>query len=287
MSATKFARRLLAVHAHPDDEASKGAATTARYAAEGVEVLVVTCTGGEAGEILNEGLADIPPQDIPLLRREEMAASANALGISHHWLGYHDSGWYDVSSEQPRPGTFAAVPVESAATRLAQIIEDFAPQVMVTYDEKGGYPHPDHIHTHKVTAAAFRRVQSTMTDPPVKLYYVHEWTAAKMARFHQRLVGSDRESPYEAWLEAIRSGGDPGERVTTSVPCADFFACRDAALLAHRSQIPPRSHWFALPRDEEQLLWPTEEFELAISTVPPALTRSENDLFCGVELQGA
>ena len=135
--------RLMAVHAHPDDESSKGAATLARYAAEGHRVLVVTLTGGERGDILNPAM-DLPEVRgrIADIRRDEMAKAAEILGVEHHWLGFEDSGLPEGDPPPPLPdGCFALVPLEEPVAELVKVIRDFRPHV-TTYDENGGYPHP-------------------------------------------------------------------------------------------------------------------------------------------------
>src|SRR3954467_6545484 len=150
--------RLLAVHAHPDDESSKGAATMARYVAEGARVLVATCTGGERGSILNpgpEGNAEVL-RDMAEFRRREMARAVAELGIEHTWLGFVDSGLPEGDPLPPLPpGCFALEPVQAAAAPLVRVMREFRPHVVTTYDENGGYPHPDHIMCHKVTIEAF------------------------------------------------------------------------------------------------------------------------------------
>src|SRR5438067_12437021 len=148
----------MAVHAHPDDESSKGAATMARYVREGVDVLVVTCTGGERGDILNPALAEDPDvlADLPARRRAEMARAREILGVRQEWLGFVDSGLPEGDPLPPLPeGCFALQPVEEAAERLVEMIRRFRPHVMTTYDENGGYPHPDHVMTHKISMVAF------------------------------------------------------------------------------------------------------------------------------------
>src|SRR2546421_901958 len=149
--------RLMAVHAHPDDESSKGAATTAKYAAEGNDVLVVSLTGGERGSILNPAM-DVPGilDRINEVRREEMAEAAKALGVQHRWLGFVDSGLPEGDPLPPLPEVcFARLPVAEAARPLVQQIRRFRPHVVTTYDENGGYPHPDHIMCHKISVLAF------------------------------------------------------------------------------------------------------------------------------------
>ena len=137
--------RLLAIHAHPDDESSKGAATLARYANEGNEVMVLTCTGGERGSILNPAM-DRPEvrENMIELRKKEMAKAAEILGSKQRWLGYVDSGLPEGDPLPPLPeGSFALANTEEATADVVEVIRDFRPHVMITYDENGGYPHPD------------------------------------------------------------------------------------------------------------------------------------------------
>ena len=182
--------RLMAVHAHPDDESSKGAATMARYVADGVDVMVVTCTGGERGDILNPALADDPfvAADIAAFRRGEMAEAARVLGVRHAWLGFVDSGLPegDPLPDLP-PGCFGLQDVTTAAEPLVALMRSFRPHVVTTYDENGGYPHPDHIMCHKVTVAAFEAAADPHAHPgtgaawqPLKLYYDRTFTRAKV-----------------------------------------------------------------------------------------------------------
>src|SRR4051794_31768966 len=150
--------RLMAVHAHPDDESSKGAATMARYADEGARVLVVTLTGGERGDILNPAM-DLPEVHgrIHEIRIDEMARAAEVLGVEQLWLGFVDSGLPEGDPPPPLPeGCFALEPVEVAAEPLVRLVRGFKPHVMTTYDENGGYPHPPPNICHKVRVAAVR-----------------------------------------------------------------------------------------------------------------------------------
>ena len=149
--------RLLAVHAHPDDESSKGAATMAKYVAEGARVLVATCTGGERGSVLNPAM-DRPEvwERLPQIRVEEMDRAREILGVEQEFLGFVDSGLPEGDPLPPLPeGCFALVPLEEAAAPLVALIRRFKPQVITTYDERGGYPHPDHIKTHEISVHAF------------------------------------------------------------------------------------------------------------------------------------
>ncbi len=280
--------RLMAVHAHPDDESSKGAATSARYVDEGALVEVVSCTGGERGDVLNPRLQDDPEvkRDLPGLRRVEMARAQDALGVAHEWLGFVDSGLPEGEPPPPLPaGSFALVPVAEAAERLVRLIRRDRPHVVTTYDEQGGYPHPDHIRCHDVSVAAFRAAGDPRAFPgagepwqPLKLYYNQTISLARIKALHRALLMRGMASPFAEWIERL---GDRAERpVTTRVPCADYFGQRDRALLAHATQIDPDGWWFSVPRDIEREVWPWEDFELAVSYVPFA--GEEDDLFAGL-----
>lgn len=283
--------RLLSVHAHPDDESSKGAATLAKYAAEGVDVMVATCTGGERGDILNPNM-DKPgvKENMTALRREEMANAAKALGVQHRWLGYVDSGLPQGDPPPPLPeGSFAVVPLEEATEQLVRLVREFRPHVIVTYDENGGYPHPDHIRCHEVSMAAFDAAGDPERFPgagepwqPLKLYYSHGFARAKLQTFHEALVQRQLDSPYADWLAKWDpEKPDVMERVTTQVECADYFGARSEALRAHETQIDPDSRFFAVPDELQRQVWPTEEYELARSVVDTTLP--EDDLFEGIE----
>ena len=287
--------RLMMVHAHPDDESSKGAATCARYVSEGVEVMVVTCTGGEAGSILNPAM-DRPEvlADVMGVRRAEMARAAEILGVEHRWLGFVDSGLPEGDPKPPLPeGCFALEPLEVPTEALVRVMREFRPHVVVTYDENGGYPHPDHIRCHEVSIAAWeacgdpdRFPQAGEPWQPLKLYYSHGFSKARVVAFHEALLEAGLESPWAEWIEKWDdTRTDPGTRVTTRVRCAEYFPVRDDALRAHATQIDPNGRWFQMPMEMQQRVWPTEDYELARSLVgDPAQTESaeDGDLFAGV-----
>ncbi|WP_280268249.1 mycothiol conjugate amidase Mca [Nocardia wallacei] len=285
--------RLMAVHAHPDDESSKGAATTAKYAAEGNDVLVVTLTGGERGSILNPAM-DVPGilDRINEVRREEMAEAAKALGVQQHWLGFVDSGLPEGDPLPPLPeGCFALVPLEEATEALVRVVREFKPHVMTTYDENGGYPHPDHIMCHKVSVAAFEAAGDPERFPdagepwtPLKLYYDHGFSIQRMEVFADEYERIGEPFPMQEWLDRFRSmaaeRGDIMARVTTQIECGKYFPQRDDALRAHATQIDPNGAFFAIPMEMQQRLWPTEEFELARTRVRTEIP--ETDLFAGI-----
>ncbi|MEH3141403.1 MAG: mycothiol conjugate amidase Mca [Mycobacterium kyogaense] len=283
--------RLMAVHAHPDDESSKGAATMARYVDEGVRVMVVTLTGGERGDILNPAM-DLPEVHgrIHEIRREEMAKAAAILGVEHHWLGFIDSGLPEGDPLPPLPeGCFALEPLEVPTEALVRVIRDFKPHVMTTYDENGGYPHPDHIMCHKVSVAAYEAAADHLLYPDAgepwathKLYYNHGFLRQRMQVLQDEFARNGQEGPFAKWLESWDPEIDLADkRVTTRIECAKYFPQRDEALLAHATQIDPKSFFFTTPMEWQQRLWPTEEFELARSRVPVSLP--ETDLFTGID----
>ena len=285
------ALRLMAVHAHPDDESSKGAATMARYVDEGVEVLVVTCTGGERGSILNPALQGRPEieANIAEIRRSEMDRARAILGVQQSWLGFVDSGLPEGDPLPPLPdGCFALTSIEEGAERLVAEIRRFRPHVITTYDEFGGYPHPDHIRTHEITVAAFDAAPDPEAFPdagepwqPLKLYYDVGFSVEKITALHDAMVSMGLESPFKEWQE--RRAQWPERRppnITTRVHVADWFERRDAALLAHATQVDPNGWFFSIPLDLQRAVWPTEDFELARSLVDATLP--EDDLFAGV-----
>ena len=283
--------RLMHVHAHPDDESSKGAASTAMYVAQGVDVHVATCTGGERGSILNPKMErpDILA-NITEVRRQEMERARDILGVRQDWLGFIDSGWPDGDPKPPLPDDcFALVPLEVSTERLVHFIREFRPHVMTTYDERGGYPHPDHIRCHEVSVAAFEAAadpeQFPEAGPPwqvLKLYYHHSFNRQRIEAIHQAMLDLGLESPWAERLEKWEPEPEWDARVTTKVPCSDFFGVRDQALLAHATQIDPDGFWFAIPRETQAKVWPTEDFELVTSHVDAATP--EDDLFAGIEL---
>jgi len=284
--------RLMHVHAHPDDESSKGAASTAKYVAEGVDVHVVTCTGGERGSILNPqfkhpGIED-NPELISEIRREEMDRAREILGVTQDWLGFVDSGWPEGDPKPPLPeGCFALVPLEEASAPLVELIREFRPHVITTYDPSGGYPHPDHIMCHRVSVEAFQAAGDPERyrghgEPwaPSKLYYNHGFSLARMRAVHDAIVAAGRESPFGDWLDSRQAREVPEREVTTRIECSAYFDQRDDALRAHATQIDPDGFFFAVPRELEIAQWPTEEYELAESRVP--VTLPEDDLFAGL-----
>ncbi len=275
---------LLTVHAHPDDEASKGAGTVARYHAEGVRCVLVCCTGGEAGEILNPA-ADRPEirERLPEVRMEELARAAEVIGYDEVvLLGYRDSGMPGTPSNDD-PACFARAPLDEAVGRLVAVIRRERPQVVVTYpDDQEGYPHPDHLRVHDITLPAFDAAGDPDAYPelgppwqPLKLYYV-AWSRARMLAIHEKFLELGLESPFDQkWFDRP----DHDHRITTRLDVSDLHHVRREALLAHQTQIDPESpFWFGLPPDV--VAYRYDDYILARSLVDSPVP--EDDLFAGV-----
>jgi len=284
--------RLMHVHAHPDDESSKGAASTARYVAEGVDVHVVTCTGGERGSILNPqfehpGITE-NPELITEIRREEMNRAREILGVTQDWLGFVDSGWPEGDPKPPLPeGCFGLVPIEEAAEPLVRLIRSFKPQVLTTYDENGGYPHPDHIKCHEISVFAFEKAADPEWHPELgepwqvsKLYYHLGWSWPRMTAIAEAMDRHGLENPYAERFKDWEHKPEDDARLTTRVECAEYFPVRDAALLAHATQIDPDGWFFAVPNEVQAEAWPTEDYQLVTSHVETSIP--EDDLFAGL-----
>jgi mycothiol S-conjugate amidase len=274
------------VHAHPDDESSKGAGSIARYHAAGVRTVLVCCTGGEAGDILNPAM-DRPEirDNLPQVRMDELALATAIIGYDEVvLLGYRDSGM-PGTPENEDPASFAQAPLDEAVGRLVAVIRRTRPQVIVTYsDDQAGYPHPDHLRVHEITVPAFEAAgdPDAYPDagppwPPLKLYYT-AWSRRRIVAMHEKFLELGLESPFdEKWFE--RPDGD--ERTTTAVDITGFTVQRDRALQAHATQVDPTSKfWFGLPPEVAATVFPVEEYVLARSLVPTSVP--EDDLFAGV-----
>ncbi|HMD46212.1 MAG TPA: mycothiol conjugate amidase Mca [Acidimicrobiales bacterium] len=282
-------RCLLTVHAHPDDEASKGPGTVARYHAEGVRTVLVCCTGGEEGEVLNPAM-DTPEvrASIHEVRVRELEESAEVIGYDEVvMLGYRDSGMPGADANGA-PGSFASAPLDEAVGRLVAVIRRERPQVIVTYpDEQSEYPHPDHLRVHEISLVAFDAAGDPDRFPeagepftPLKLYYT-VWPRKRMLAFHQKFLELGLESPFdEKWVARLSK---PEERFTTSVDIEGYAHVRQDALRAHATQVDPTSKfWFGLPPEVERDIHPYDDYRLAASRVG-STDVTEDDLFAGVE----
>ena len=265
-------RHVMFVHAHPDDESSKGAATMARYAKEGHRISLVTLTDGAAGDILNPKM-DRPgiKERMVEIRRDELARALEILGVTDHVdLGYPDSGWVDDfepgQGERLAPDAFYNVDLDEVVGQLVAPIRETRPEVLVTYPPDGGYPHPDHIRCHEVAMAAVEAAgdpdRFPNAGPPhriAKVYYVGVMSVQRMERLNDAMVERGLEPPYAEWLERRRDrpAEDPP---TTRVEVSDFLELRSQALLAHATQIDPDGAWFAVPEALVREVAPYEEF---------------------------
>lgn len=298
-TAPYSALRMLAVHAHPDDESSKGGATTALYTALGASVTIATMTGGEAGSILNPALEGSAAaiRDIAGLRRDEMAQAASCLGAHHKWIGFIDSGLPEGGFDDIEHGTFWTAPTEVAARPLVHLIREIKPHVVTTYDELGGYPHPDHIRAHEAAMAAIRMAADPECNPELgeawsvpKVYYNMDLSPAKWMAIHRVMKEIGAESPLsEERRERIQKAAGKREYwLSTSIPAGAYLETAAEALRSHATQIDPGSGFFSEVQMMAEEYWPSEEFELAIDNTGRSLERRdfvEGDLFEGIALE--
>jgi mycothiol S-conjugate amidase len=293
---------VLTIHAHPDDEASKGAPTLAKYHAEGVCTVLVCCTGGEEGDLQNPGLRDegqpfhglSPEQERELvasMRADELAASAAVIGFDEVvMLGYRDSGMADTEPNH-HPDCFHQADLDEAVGRLVAIIRRTKSQVLVTYgDDQSAYPHPDHLRVHDISVLAFDRAGDPDWYPaagtpfqPLKMYYA-VWSKARIMAVHEELLRLRGESPFtDEWL----SRPSMDHRITTKIDVADYMWARTGALLAHATQVDPTAAWwFGLDDDQLAAAYPWEDWILArslVGTIPDG--DEERDLFDGVRAE--
>jgi LmbE family N-acetylglucosaminyl deacetylase len=262
---------LIAVHAHPDDETITMGGTLARYSAAGVRTVVVTCTRGDLGEVLDPALVG---QDVADVRSRELRSACRTLGVSRVFeLGYGDSGMAGDASNY-RDGAFWAADLSSAAARLVDVFVEERPSVVVTYDATGGYGHPDHVKAHDVTVAAFK-----MGMVPARLYFVRfplGWSRAFVRAL--RAAGIDAPGSAVAGADAgpdVAEIGVDDALVDTAVDVRDWVDSKRAALECYRSQLPADHFLRRMPSELARRLWAHEYFSLERGARP---ARSD-DLF--------
>ncbi|MCX5070216.1 PIG-L family deacetylase [Micromonospora lupini] len=267
---------LMAVHAHPDDEATSTGGVLARYAAEGVTTVLVTCTDGRCGDGpggVKPGEPGHDPAAVVAMRQTELEASCATLKVTHlETLGYADSGMMGWSTND-QPGSFWTTPVAEAADRLADLIRRYRPDVIVTYDENGFYGHPDHIQAHRITMAAVAQ-----TDVPAKVY----WTTVPRTAFTE--FGRIMKELGVEWAEPDPSSGEPelglpDDEITTWVDTRSYGAQKFEALAAHASQT---ENIFFLQLGQERFteLMGRETFVRVRDTTDAPVP--EDDLFAGL-----
>lgn len=277
---------LMAVHAHPDDEAIGTGGILARAAAEGIRTVLVTCTGGEMGEINPE--TQVAPERLREVRERELRAACEILNVSHlELLGYRDSGMAGTDDNN-HPDAFAQADLAHATARLVELVRTYRPSVIVTYDENGFYGHPDHISAHRIAAGAFdlagvpSPISASRLEPwaPAKLYYTTVPMSAVRTFAEKlrevgvgRVAGEEVESDEPSW-------GTPDHLVTTTVDVSAHVEQKRLALFAHATQMGPEVFFTKLPRPLFHELFSRETFQRVKSRV--SAPTPETDLFAGL-----
>jgi len=269
---------LMAVHAHPDDEASSTGGVLARYGAEGVRTVVVTCTNGEFGDSpggIKPGDDGHDELEVAEIRLAELRESAKHLEVTDlELLGYHDSGMVEWDYKS-RPDAFCNVPLDDVAARIGGLIERYRPQVVVTYDPDGGYQHPDHVHASRAAIEAAER-----TGIPAKLYL----TAMPISKWRElwsalKDTGADVPDAGSIPPETQQQMEEAERRITTTIDIRPVLARKQAALMAHGSQIS--ESWFSkIPPELGERVFGEESFIRAMDTTGAPVP--ENDLFAGL-----
>lgn len=276
---------LLAFHAHPDDESSKAGATVARYHDAGVRTVLVTATGGEAGDVLNPA-ADSPEAraDIGAVRRRELFEAADILGFDDViMLGYRDSGM-PFTPPNEHPDAFVNADTESVLERLVAIVRSERPQVVLGYDNHEWYPHPDHLRVHDLSAPLFDAAANPSRFPEVgepwevTSLFAPIWSLRRLRTLHLAMEERGLESPYAEFLEARDTGNE--DPIGARIDVGEYIDLARAALAAHRTQVAPDGPWFRVPADVVKAAYPYEDFELLASRVD--IEEVVDDLFFGV-----
>ena len=293
MNATDDGRRLLLVHAHPDDESIGTGATMAKYAAEGASVTLVTCTLGELGEIIPPELAHLAADadgGLGEYRIGELAAACAALGVTdHRFLGgqgrWRDSGMMGESTNEA-PDCFWQADVEEAAGELLAVIREVRPQVMVSYDDNGFYGHPDHIQAHRVAWRAFE-----LADGQVSKFYATTVPKSVLAEAIKLMRGSEPDSHPAGGTDFTQVDsvedlpfGVPDEVVTTDIDATSYLDAKVDAMRAHVTQIAVDSPFFALSNKVGQRALGREYYILLAGPRGPGRAPHgwEPDLFAGI-----
>ncbi|HEX8917479.1 MAG TPA: N-acetyl-1-D-myo-inositol-2-amino-2-deoxy-alpha-D-glucopyranoside deacetylase [Chloroflexota bacterium] len=281
---------LMAVRAHPDDESIVCGGTLARYSAEGADTIVVTCTLGESGQIVDPTMnADEVRARLGEVRRLELEESCRILGVSSlEILGYRDSGMAGTP-DNDNPASFNRADPIQAGDRLVALVRRYRPHVLLTDDETGGYGHPDHIMANRITVHAFERsgdpaYRQELGAPwqPLKLYY-GLFPRSQFIKLREEMEKRGLEVPWsdEEFDDTEAAVGSPDSAITTTIDVGAFLPQKNASLRAHHTQIAPDDWWATLPADIGEQLFHSEYFQLAKSRVD--VPEHETDLFTGVE----
>ncbi|MCX5399499.1 N-acetyl-1-D-myo-inositol-2-amino-2-deoxy-alpha-D-glucopyranoside deacetylase [Streptomyces sp. NBC_00102] len=291
------ARRLLLVHAHPDDESINNGATMAKYVSQGAHVTLVTCTLGEEGEVIPPSLAHLAADRDDTLgpyRVGELAAAMKELGVTdHRFLGapgrYRDSGMMGTEQNH-RPGAFWDTAVDEAAAPLVDVIREIRPQVLVTYDPDGGYGHPDHVQAHRVATRAAELAAdpgyaggSGTPDAPHAIAKIY-WNRTPRPVAEEAFARLRAEAPG-VFAEIAEVDDVPGvteeSAITTEIDGSAYAEAKAAAMRAHATQVAVHGPWFALSNDKGQPLFTTEYYQLVHGVAGGGGAREE-DLFAGL-----
>jgi mycothiol conjugate amidase Mca len=279
---------LLAVHAHPDDEVIGTGGILARYAAEGARAALVCATRGEVGEIVDPTIDEQEARPrLAEIREAELRAACAVLGVSDlFFLGYRDSGMAGTADNE-HPEAFCRADLAEATGHLVRIIRTLRPQDIVTYDQKGGYGHPDHVMAHRVAVAAFeaagdpQRYPADGLDPwqPAKLYYT-AFPRSWFDHIQDFLHRAGLPSPFDRPDLAPDHIGTPDDLITTRVDVRDYLVQKRQALTCHRTQIAADSFFFQIPEELANMGMGYEHFVRARATI--TAPQPEDDLFIGL-----
>ncbi len=277
---------LLALHAHPDDESSKGAGTVAKYAAAGVRCVLVTATGGEAGDILNPAM-DRPEvkENLAAYRHKELHLAAGIIGYHEVVeLGYRDSGMPNTDHNE-HPDAFVNADYEEVLERVVALVRTHRPRIMMGYDDHERYPHPDHLRIHQLGIDAFHAA----ADPERFVGAGPAWQVDRLVApifgvrrlltLHQAAVDNGYDSPYAAWIDDVDHAGDD-HKPLVHVPIPDTVGVSREALRAHATQVDPNGRWFSLPMSLVAEVYPYEDFEVLAAHQP--IPEGSDDLFAGL-----
>jgi mycothiol S-conjugate amidase len=273
-------RTILTLHAHPDDESSKGAATIARYSDQGFRTVLVTATGGEAGDILNRA-ADTPEvrANLANVRRSELREAASIIGYDDVvMLGYRDSGMPDTA-ENAHPDAFVNAPIDEVLERVTAIVRSEQPEVVIGYDDHEWYPHPDHLRIHELSEAVFLAAADPERFPgagepwAVQRLYAPAFSLLRLRTLSKAMADRGLESPFDRWIERIDTEAE--DPPLTRVEIGAYVERGRAALRAHRTQIDPDGPWFQIPSAVVREAYPYEDFELMAARDGASETGSE------------
>lgn len=277
---------LLSIHAHPDDESSKGAGTVAKYVASGVRCVLVTATGGEAGDILNPSM-DRPEvrENLAAYRHKELHTAAAIIGYHEVIeLGYRDSGMPDTPPNE-HPEAFVNMPYDSVLERVVELIRLHRPRVIMGYDDHERYPHPDHLLVHRLGIDAFHAA----ADPDRFLASGEAWQvdrlvapifgARRIVALHEAAISQGYESPFAQWIDDVDPAADD-DKDLVRIPIHETVGVSRDALRAHATQVDPNGRWFSLPLSLIAEVYPYEDYEVLAAAQP--LPTDADDLFAGL-----